>query len=336
MNRLSAAARFLFVAASANFSNKPLPLFVNLNVTNRCVWSCRYCDFPNLYSKECTADDIDSLFREIRNTVVAVTITGGEPAVREDLGEIVSSIRRHTNAYIKIDTSGVHLSRTLDTLLSVDAVQISYDGPADFHDLQRGTGSHAIARRAVETLRKKKQHVILNSVVTRASIEHQAHILSYAEDTGASYACNRLITNSFTPNNDPDGIDDASFLAFLESLDANRHKVSIAIPRSTVAKYRQWLTHSKRRPCAINNNLVFIECNGKVHRCPYVLSSEPESFTRNGFYHSYDSLPRTYCETCVPNLLAFGDLCRLYPPALVEQFLFSQALIVPFQTAKQL
>jgi molybdenum cofactor biosynthesis enzyme MoaA len=63
-----------------------------------------------------SAEEIDAFFTIIGDNVATVTLTGGEPGLRSDLGDIIANIRRRTQAFIKVDTSGYNLNSSLEAL----------------------------------------------------------------------------------------------------------------------------------------------------------------------------------------------------------------------------
>jgi GTP 3',8-cyclase len=74
--------------------------YIRLSVTERCNFKCQYC-LPDGYKKTC-ADSSLSL-NEIDNLVAAlvemgvwkIRLTGGEPTLRQDLTEIMQTIKAY-------------------------------------------------------------------------------------------------------------------------------------------------------------------------------------------------------------------------------------------------
>ena len=89
--------------------------------TPRCNLRCPYCHNPSLVLNSTNNDDLISI-EEIRkfiikrkNLIGAVVISGGEPLLHDDIGDIVSFIKSH-GLMVKIDTNGLYPEKlkTLD------------------------------------------------------------------------------------------------------------------------------------------------------------------------------------------------------------------------------
>lgn len=85
---------------------KTFPEIVALRITSRCNNDCKYCFGPPKNLEEMGFLKLKELFRLFyRNGVKAVILTGGEPLVREDFGDIVKELKKY-NFKICLDTSG--------------------------------------------------------------------------------------------------------------------------------------------------------------------------------------------------------------------------------------
>jgi len=124
------------------------PRWVALQVTDRCNSRCLHCNIwktPNvrnpLSAGEIEAAFADDLFRD----TVYVQVSGGEPTVREDLGEILLGIHRSLpRATLQLSTNGLRPGRVLEVVRSaLDVgirlfVGVSLDGIGGAHDRIRG------------------------------------------------------------------------------------------------------------------------------------------------------------------------------------------------------
>ena len=76
---------------------KRIPLSVYLNLTYRCPNHCVYCNYPNFNArkdKELSTRRILKLIDEMAEAGCRkLHLTGGEPLIREDLGEIIHHVR---------------------------------------------------------------------------------------------------------------------------------------------------------------------------------------------------------------------------------------------------
>jgi len=92
----------------------------NLVVTNRCDLTCWYCFFyakkgvDGSYVYEPTLDEIREMAKELRAERPvqgnAVQITGGEPALREDLVDIIKILKEENVGHVQLNTNGIRLA----------------------------------------------------------------------------------------------------------------------------------------------------------------------------------------------------------------------------------
>lgn len=112
----------------------------NIVVTNRCDLNCWYCFFfaeKAGYVYEPSLEQIRAMARSLRSErpvpCNAVQLTGGEPALREDLLDIIKICREEGIEHVQLNTDGIRLS-TDSTLAEkvrktgVNTIYMSYDG----------------------------------------------------------------------------------------------------------------------------------------------------------------------------------------------------------------
>jgi pyrroloquinoline quinone biosynthesis protein E len=169
------------------------PLGLLAELTHRCPLGCPYCSNP--VALEPPRDELSfevwaRVFREAAALgVLQVHLSGGEPAARRDLAEIVSSARE-AGLYTNLITSGVGLTAmTLGELVKrgLDHIQISIqDSAASSADHIAGyEGAYfckqALARDAVQL----GLPLTVNVVVHRANIDRIAEMVDLAIGLGA-------------------------------------------------------------------------------------------------------------------------------------------------------
>jgi uncharacterized radical SAM superfamily Fe-S cluster-containing enzyme len=89
---------------------------VNLVATNRCDLSCWYCFFYSEaagYVYEPSLEQVREMIRSVKKqgVTVAVQITGGEPLLREDLLDIIRTLRDEGVRHIQLNTNGLKFAR---------------------------------------------------------------------------------------------------------------------------------------------------------------------------------------------------------------------------------
>ncbi|MDC7788906.1 pyrroloquinoline quinone biosynthesis protein PqqE [Rhodoplanes sp. TEM] len=171
----------------------PPPLGLLAELTHRCPLGCPYCSNP--VALEHRADELDTatwtrVFREAAGLgVLQLHLSGGEPALRRDLVEIVAAARA-AGLYTNLITSAVGLdARRLAALAAagLDHVQISVqDSDRDAADhVARRPGAFArkaaLAREAVAL----GLPLTLNCVIHRGNIGRIPEMVALAAALGA-------------------------------------------------------------------------------------------------------------------------------------------------------
>lgn len=158
----------------------PMPVFVQLRVTNLCNLRCRMCGqwgdtgVFRADSGEARAGELDAaglrekvglerqlslaqyeeLLDEIAPFDPIVTLFGGEPTLYPDIVPLVRAVKQRGLTLTMI-TNGSLLSRFAEPLVDagIDAIAVSFDGPPALHDRIRGLpGSFARTAAGVRAL----------------------------------------------------------------------------------------------------------------------------------------------------------------------------------------
>ena len=172
----------------------PAPLGLLAELTHRCPLGCPYCSNP--LALDPRADELDSavwarVFREAAALgVLQVHLSGGEPAARRDLADIVKAARE-AGLYSNLITSAVGLTpRTLTTLVDagLDHVQISIqDSEEQSADHIAGYPGASQRKRALAAeVVKLGLPLTVNMVVHRANIARVGAMVELALALGAS------------------------------------------------------------------------------------------------------------------------------------------------------
>ena len=137
----------------------------NFAVTYRCNSRCKTCNIWRMESPErgeMSVYEVQGLFssnRDFLRDVRSIQLTGGEPFLREDLPELVSTIHDQIpNCTYWIPTNGTipktaeNTAKMLETLEGSSlGISVSVDGPERTHDHIRGY--EGCFKKAMETLR---------------------------------------------------------------------------------------------------------------------------------------------------------------------------------------
>lgn len=171
----------------------PAPIGLLAELTHRCPLACPYCSNPLDLVKaqaEITAADWARVFREAADLgVLQLHLSGGEPAARRDLAEIVAAARA-AGLYSNLITSGVGLTRERLAILrdsGLDHVQLSVQDAEALSSDQIGgypggfERKHAVAAWVVEL----GMPLTLNAPLHRANAGHAPALIELALAWGA-------------------------------------------------------------------------------------------------------------------------------------------------------
>ena len=126
------------------------PVNLMLAVTDRCNGSCEYCAVSCRGKADLPAADLCRViddFSALGGSRIA--LWGGEPLVREDIGDIIRHCRSRS-LLTSMDTNGYLVPERMDVLRDLDVLVVSFDGYEKAHDAQRGKGSYRKVIRAFE------------------------------------------------------------------------------------------------------------------------------------------------------------------------------------------
>jgi len=178
---------------------KPLrgPIIVSYEITKKCNQRCRMCnnweEFGKYKNDELTTREIEDVMKQIASqNVQIISLTGGEPLIREDILEVVGIIK-NAGMNVHIVSNGSLLNRDMVKGLveaGLDSITISIDGAkASTHNSLRGYKN--AFEKAVEGVKtaievgKGRFHVGTNSVFMLETMDEIPDIVDLAHELGA-------------------------------------------------------------------------------------------------------------------------------------------------------
>jgi mycofactocin radical SAM maturase len=175
------------------------PICLTWELTYACNLSCVHClsSSGRRDPGELSTDQAKAVIDELqRMQVFYVNIGGGEPTVRPDFWELVDYATGH-DVGVKFSTNGLKITPEVAARLAASNyvdVQISLDGAtAEVNDAVRGTGSYAMALRAMQNLADAGFAGFKLSVVcTRHNIAQLDEFKAIADRYGAQLRLTRL------------------------------------------------------------------------------------------------------------------------------------------------
>jgi radical SAM protein with 4Fe4S-binding SPASM domain len=164
------------------------PIEVHLAVTSRCAAGCEGCYLdakPD--GVEPPAATVERALDALAEAgVFMVAFGGGEPTLRDDLGDLARAARARGITPV-VTTSGLGLGpRKVEQLKAFAQVNVSYDGAGDAYESVRGFDGAPAAEAAIGRLAAAGIVVGVNVVLTRDTFARTAETVRRAAALGAS------------------------------------------------------------------------------------------------------------------------------------------------------
>jgi len=140
--------------AVARATGGPAWVGVTLLLTLRCDQRCGYCDFPRHAGDELDTATWKRVLAGLRRAgTVRLGLSGGEPLLRPDLGELVRAAVGQ-GFVTSLVTNGARLAGRVDEVAPVDYLLATIEGDAPRHDAVRGPGAWADTWAGLEAVRR--------------------------------------------------------------------------------------------------------------------------------------------------------------------------------------
>ena len=241
-------------------------------VTYRCNCKCVMCHTWRYPSRK--VDEISPAELEILPQLTRLNITGGEPFIREDLGEILTVVKKKAKRVV-ISTNGLLMQRSLDVMSQHRdvGVRISFDGIEETHDTIRGVSG--IHRKALETLRGLKglgiKDLGIAVTISDRNAKHLVPLYRLAEKEGVELAT-AILHNAYYFHKDDNSIDNKQ-LVEREIKGLIREYLCSSRPKNWFRGYfTQGIAdhmHGRQRPlkCTMATDSFFMDPYGSIRPC---------------------------------------------------------------------
>ncbi len=176
-----------------------VPLSVHLDLTYRCNERCEHCYLEHDDRGEMNTSEIQNLLRQLAEAgVFFLTLSGGEPLVRDDCFEIIEfaralqfNVKLKTNAILIREKEAARLKA-----LAVEQVQISlYSHRAEVHDaITKVRGSLQRTLAGIRVLRAHGLKVSVANVLMKSNASDNEAVGALAGEFGAHYMLDPTIT----------------------------------------------------------------------------------------------------------------------------------------------
>jgi len=302
----------------AKVMGRRIPFQMHIRVIDRCNLRCSYCfgDYPvRDLPPPGTGRLLDLIDGLAHLGTKRVTLTGGEPLLRDDIREVVGRARSH-RIEVSLTTNGILIDRFPELPSELSQLTVSLDGSREAHDAFRGDGSWEAAVHAVEVARKAGAAVQLLATVTRLSAPGLRDVFEIAERFDCSVTFD-LVAPRYQPDGSlaprPESPGDEKIRDLLDSLIRENNPRGV-FSASVLEYLRRWpdgyaryrLFHSevpprfKPLPCSAGRFFAIIETDGGLYPCCRIGPQyDAPNVYELGVEEAWRRMPPHDCAACV-------------------------------------
>lgn len=312
------------------------PLVVVLNTTFRCNLKCGYCygQYFRRQDKDFTTVELIDLIGELKKLGTrSITLGGGEPLIRDDIGEIIAKIK-NCGIECGMNTNGILIPQRLEELKNIDMVTVSLDGPKENNDANRGEGSFEKIIAGIEAALKDGIKVHTTTVITAHNYNAVDWMVDFVKEKGIQAEFNFLFHQS------PDKNDSNSFMAENDALRIAANRIAdlkekgapILFSEKVYRYVANWPDYKKRvirkeKPnfdfihCYAGRFMMFIDADGKVYPCVQLIDTfNGLDFRKVGLKKAWDNCANHDCQACYfPCFNEFNCIMSLNPAIILGQ-----------------
>lgn len=318
-------------------TGKAYPFLVQFSVTNRCNSRCKYC-YAIYYARpsdDLSLDQIKTIIDELaRQGIFRLNLVGGEPLLREDIGEIIEYARQQT-IHCAMTTNGILVPKKIHAVKHLDTICFSLDGEPKGNDLNRGADAFNKVISGMDACKEAGIPMQLSAVLTKHTVHNVDFMVALAEQYDCKVGFTPLISqhrenckheHDLFPKNE----DVKNALQRIVELkekgkpvlfSAESYKYALRWPDYT----RDIIIGSKPDfriiPCYAGIYFCLIDYNGDIYPCPQLVGIfTPGNILRDGFSEAFNKASTHNCQACsMPCSTEFNLFFGLTPQVLWEQ-----------------
>ena len=308
----------LYHLVKARFLRVKFPHAIQFNITFKCNQHCTYCGIYKENRPEMTTDQVCNMIDEfVEIGTSRLSITGGEPLLREDFTEVVKYARKK-GLFVSLATNGSLIEKHIDGLKYVNSVNMTLDGPESIHDAQRGKGNFKTVLNAIKLLKGLKIPVYIVSVITKNNCDRFQEILELARSLDIRALMQPIFFSEQSHANNLKGYLNSKYdeQSMVETLDKLMHlkkngdDTIILSNRYYSDVKKSILSGKKIRCCNAGSLFCTVSPDGRVAPCN-LLVKDMRWLNGNeiGFSKAFMNMPDINCDGC---LSSFIDIDYLY------------------------
>lgn len=287
----------------ARFFGKRIPLIIGWAITKKCNCRCKYCNIWQTKMEELNTEQIFEIVDEMaRMGTRKITFTGGEPLLREDIGEIIEYVH-YKGIDVSLNSNGFLIMENLKKLTCVKILGLSLEGPQDVHDTLRQKGAFCKVLEAARAASGAKIKVVFNTTLNTLNVPY----LEYLIETARGYKSQILFQPSTAKilcgqDDNPVSLSPTAYgEAIKKIIEFKKGKYRNIIKNSISGlKHLSGWPKLRKIKCASGIISCRIEPDGGVYHCERV--KDTVNFNLNckeiGFANAFYRLPSILCDKC--------------------------------------
>lgn len=252
------------------------PFILSHFVTHHCMCKCASCLWKNNDWGDVPLEDLKRFYLEAKAAgFIAVGITGGEPFLRKDLGELVKFIKEEAKMSILLINTGWFLKKRMDEVLPyIDMMIISLDSAKpERHDQIRGLPTlYQTLMDGLILAKQKYPHVSyqFNCCVQKGIGKEIDDLIALAEKMDVKISFD-VITEARNGENDSKFTATSQGLPLPELIDICKHlalRKSEGAPIVNSQHYFQYFAEGRKGyTCHFPKVLMCVDGRGNVEDC---------------------------------------------------------------------
>lgn len=203
MHRFVRNAALNFLSSRLTGAAHMRPLIATYHLTHRCNLRCFFCEECGIERNakwvregELSTGEAKQLLRMLSKPFAFLYVTGGEPFLRVDAGEIFDEIAALPFRNVTVNTNLTLWERVKRSLHAIDNLVVSIDAvdPERFDEIRGvpGMGTKVLAsfEEAVALQKERRYRVFVNCVITPTTIDDARRVMHHCVARGVKVGIN--------------------------------------------------------------------------------------------------------------------------------------------------
>jgi len=256
------------------FSDSPLLLNLQIELTSNCNESCKHCYLPRererLMNNSVVVQRVIAEYAQMGGLLLV--LSGGEPMLHPDLTAFLKLAREH-DLCIALLSNATLLTRSIIEVLAevgMSQVQVSIYSldPAEHDEITRVPGSLAKTLASIDALIEANIPLQISCPVMNTNYRSYPSVLKWAKSLGLKALTDFIMIarTDFTMDNVSERLDEAKIREFLANL-AQEDATSRSTFGQEANRHAKGLRSPEKRVCEVGRERLCLAANGKYYPC---------------------------------------------------------------------